>query len=105
MEPKDKDLHHAHVLSVLAILQVTQSATDRLTPEQLAEVEQRMADGTGRLVMVATNDGTAVHVELTLADSKDLEGKIFDRTLLVLDGPVHSPAVPPDNVTLINPRR
>lgn len=98
----NEDLHRALGLATLAILQATQCAKDRLTPEQRAHFEARMADGSGRLVLVITNDGFQVHAELALAAKEPSE--FFDAALLRLDGPVEAAAKSPGEVSVTDRR-
>ena len=94
------DLHRAHALACLAILQATQSANDRLQPEQAEEFNRRMADGSAKVALHITNDGQNVHVELALVPAGG--PPVFDKALLRLDAPVTSPAVAAESVNLVN---
>lgn len=99
----ERDIHRAHGLATLAILQATEAVKARLGPEQLAQLEARMADGSGRLVLAITSDGHDVHAELALADKEPRE--FFDKALLRFDGPVEAVARPPEEVSVTDRRR
>ena len=97
---KADDLHQAHAFAVLAVLQSTQCAQDRIAPDQLEELRRRIADGSGKFALFVTNDGETVHAELALLASD--APSPFDQTMLVVDGPVASPAAAPGTVALVD---
>lgn len=100
MTTTDHDLHLTHARACLAILHATQAACDRLTPEQAAEVNRRIADGSAKVALHVTNDGQQVHVELALVPA-DCQ-PVFDKALLRLDAPIAVVAAPADSVSLVN---
>lgn len=94
------DIHRTHGLATLAILQATEAAQERLTPEQIAEVKSRVDDGSGRLALFVTNDGQNIHIELSLIPSE--HKSVFTKTLLTLDGPVIAAAATPGSVRVVD---
>lgn len=97
---KTDDLHQAHAFAVLAILQAAQCAQDRLAPAQLEQLRARVADGSGKFALFVSNDGETVHAELALL--ANTAPSPFDQSMLVLDGPVASPAAAPGTVALVD---
>jgi hypothetical protein len=95
------DIRQAHGLATLAILQMCDAAKARMTPEQLGEMENRLNSGTGRLVLVVSNDGAQLHAELGLIDAK-APHETFTNALLRLDGPLVAAVASADAVTVTN---
>ncbi len=80
------DLHETVLRATAAILQSTESAQNRITAEQRAEVKSNLHDGTGQLALLVLNDGKQIHVEIALINAE--VKTVFDRALLTLDGPI-----------------
>lgn len=94
------DIHRTHGLATLAILQATEAAHKRLTPEQIEQINRRLSDGSGRIALFVTNDGHAVHVELSLIPANSESP--FSQKILSLDGPVIAAAAVPGSVTVVD---
>src|SRR5690349_17437487 len=90
-----KDIHRVHVLSALAILEAAQAAMDRITPQQQAQIEWRIADKGGKLALFVTNDGETVVVELALIRADE---RPWENGILRMHGPTASPMANPDTV-------
>lgn len=96
----DADLHEALSLSIMAILRTHFSASLRVTPEVNAEIKQRLADGSAKMALLVTHDGTNAEASLALIATPS--APIFTQALLVLHGPLLTAIAPIGDVKLIN---
>lgn len=96
----DADLHEALSLSIMAILRTHFSASLRVTPEVNAEIKQRLADGSAKMALLVTHDGTNAEASLALIATPS--APIFTHTLLELNGPLLTAIAPVGDLTLTN---
>jgi len=96
----DGDLHDALRMGLLALALAVRAAEARLTPEQVRELNGRLAAGTGKLALFVTNDGVQAHAELALVDAG--AGSVFSQSLLTLDGPLAAVVAPKGTARVVN---
>ncbi len=94
------DLHKTHALAVLSILHAAQVVMDSLPDDEREKLNRAIDGKTAKLALVVESDGQHVHVEFAAVDAAHRSG--FEKPLLSVDGPVTSPAMPPEAAQFIN---
>jgi hypothetical protein len=96
----DDDLQDALRVALAALCQAAQAAEVRLAPDQVGEVNRRLAQGSGQLALFVRMNATEVHMELAMIDAA--VPSVFTAALLTMDSPLTAAVAPPDRVGVIN---